>query len=48
MLTFVAMCLDLLYMLDDIRTFPAFESIWLRRSEESDAIYGRRRELKLF
>jgi hypothetical protein len=47
MLAAVTMCLDLLYMLDNIRTFPALESIRLRRSEESDATYGRRRKLEI-
>jgi hypothetical protein len=44
----VTMCLDLLYMLDDARTFPALEPIWLRQSEKSDATYGRRGKLKVF
>jgi hypothetical protein len=34
-------------MLNDIRTFPALKSIWLRRGEESDVTYGRRRKLEV-
>jgi hypothetical protein len=43
----MTMCFDLLQMLDNIRTFPAFESIRLRWSEESDATYSRRRKLEV-
>jgi hypothetical protein len=35
-------------MLDNIRIFPAFESIPLRRSEERDATCDRRRKLEIF